>query len=247
MAGRQHRGAEIARRFKKVAEFYRLIAFHAGHRRLAGDIAVGEFLDHRLAKAGFVVENVMGNPEGSGDARGVVDILPGAAGALAAGRLAVIVELQRDADHVVALLDHEAGGGGTVDAARHGDDHPRAGGKPVHKLAPHHVARRRRQADGEAVELLGHHDLAAEARGVGEAEGEVEHVLLVLAGILEHFEPFGIDDDVAGRAGERALASALDIDVVAMRDLQHREADRRLDFLPRAAEAGTALLDQPVR
>src|SRR6185437_11698610 len=85
-----------------------------------------------------------------------------------------------------------------------------AGGRArTHRRRPspaHHVARRLRQLDGEAVELLGHDDLAAEPRGLRQAEGEVEHVLLVLARFLEQLVPFGIDDDVAGRAGERALA-----------------------------------------
>ncbi len=68
----------------------------------------------------------------------------------------------------------------------------------------------------------------------GQAEGEVEHVLLVLGRLLQQLVPFGIDDDVAGRAGERALAGALDVDVVAVRDLEHRQAERRLDLAPRA-------------
>ncbi len=82
----------------------------------------------------------------------------------------------------------------------------------------------------EPVQLLGHLDLAAEARGVGEAEGEIEHVLLVLGRGLQHVVPFGVDDHVAGRAGERALAGAFQADVVAVRDFQHRKADRRIHF-----------------
>ena len=46
--------------------------------------------------------------------------------------------------------------------------------------------------------------------------------------------PFGIDDDMAGRAGERAFARALDVDVVAMGDFEHRQAERRVDLAPRA-------------
>ena len=45
----------------------------------------------------------MGDAERVGDAARVVDVLAGAAGALAARRGAMVVELQRDADHVVAL------------------------------------------------------------------------------------------------------------------------------------------------
>src|SRR5215475_9973824 len=51
---------------------------------------------------------------------------------------------------------------------------------PWSLLVDHHVAGRGRQADFQPVQLLGHLDLAAEARSVGEAEGEIEHVLLVL-------------------------------------------------------------------
>ena len=38
-----------------------------------------------------------------GHAACVLDVLAGAAGALAADRLAMVVELKRDADHVIAL------------------------------------------------------------------------------------------------------------------------------------------------
>ncbi len=86
----------------------------------------------------------------------------------------------------------------------------------------------------EPVELLGDDELAAEPRGLGEAEGEVEHVLLVLARLGQQLVPVGIDDHMAGRAGERALAGALDIDIVAMRDLEHGKPDRRVDLLARA-------------
>ena len=47
----------------------------------------------------------------------------GAARALAAGGGAVVVELQRDADHLEALLDQQRRRHRAVDAARHGDDH----------------------------------------------------------------------------------------------------------------------------
>src|SRR5262245_42772806 len=101
-------------------------------------------------------------------------------------------------------------------------------------LVDHHVARRRRQLDHQAVERLAHADLAAEARGMGEAERQVEHVLLILAGRRQLLEPDLLDDDVAGRAGQRALAGALDIDAVAMGDFEHAETERRIHLLARA-------------
>src|SRR5882672_1798062 len=103
----------------------------------------------------------------------------------------------------------------------------------VDLLINHHVAGCCRQLDDQPVERLAHADLAAQARRVGEAEGKVEHVLLVLAGRGELVEPFLLDHDMAGRAGERALAGALDGDVVAMGDFEHAETERRLHLLAR--------------
>ena len=69
MTGRQHLGAEIARGVEQVAKLDRLVAVDAGHRRLAGDIALGEAVDHRCLEAALVVEHVMRNADAFGDAR----------------------------------------------------------------------------------------------------------------------------------------------------------------------------------
>src|SRR6185437_1462779 len=90
-----------------------------------------------------------------------------------------------------------------------------------------------RQADGETIELFGHHDLATETRRLGQAEGKIEHVFLVLGRVLQQLIPFGFDDDVTGRARQRAFARALDIDVIAVGDFENRQADRRLYCLAR--------------
>src|SRR5512144_2401298 len=66
----------------------------------------------------------------------------------------------------------------------------------------HHVAGRRREGDGEAVQRLGHADLAAEPRGVGEPEREVEHVLFLLFRLVELVIPIRVDHHVTSRAGE---------------------------------------------
>jgi hypothetical protein len=71
----------------------------------------------------------MGKAHLLGHAAGVVDVAARAAGALLGQRRAVIVELQGDADHVIAFLGQHRGHDGTVDAARHGDDDPRLGGR----------------------------------------------------------------------------------------------------------------------
>ena len=66
-------------------------------------IAVGERAHHRLGEARLVVEHVMRDLERIGHAPRILDVLAGATSALPADRLAMVVELQRDADHVVAL------------------------------------------------------------------------------------------------------------------------------------------------
>ena len=88
-------------------------------------IAIREILDDGFAKTAFVVQHVVRNAEAFGDVAGVVNVLPGAAGALAMGGRAMIVELQGDADDVIALGLQQRGRHRRIDAARHGDDNPR--------------------------------------------------------------------------------------------------------------------------
>ena len=124
MPGRQRRGAEFARGLEQIAKLDRAVALDARHRRLARGVAVGEIVDHRFAKAALVVQHVMRDADPLGDIAGIVDVLPGAAGALAMGGRAMIVELQRDADDVVALGLQQRSRHRGIDAAGHGDDDP---------------------------------------------------------------------------------------------------------------------------
>ena len=110
---------------EQVAELDRPVALDARDRRLAGEIALGEAVDHRFPEAVLVVEDVVRDAQGLGHAARVVDVATGAAGALAMGRRTVIVELKRDADHVVTFALQQPGHDGGVDAARHGDDDAR--------------------------------------------------------------------------------------------------------------------------
>ena len=103
MAGRQHARAQLAGGRQQVAELDRLVAVDAGHRGLAGHIALGKPVDHGFLEAALVIEDVMRDADGSRHHAGIVDVLAGAAGALAVGRRAVVVELERDPDDVVAL------------------------------------------------------------------------------------------------------------------------------------------------
>ena len=64
----------------------------------------------------------MRNAERLGDAARIGDVLAGAAGTGAVDGRAMIVELQRHADDVVALALQEAGDHRRIDAARHRHD-----------------------------------------------------------------------------------------------------------------------------
>ena len=103
MSGRKRGGAELARGLEQITELDRAVAFDTRHRRLARDIARGEIVDHRFAEAILVVEHVMRDADPLGDVARIMNVLPGAAGALAVSGRAMIVELQGDADDVVAL------------------------------------------------------------------------------------------------------------------------------------------------
>ncbi|GIX14265.1 MAG: hypothetical protein KatS3mg118_2224 [Paracoccaceae bacterium] len=87
---------QFARGLKKVAELDALVAAHAGQGRRAGEIAVGEVVDHLASEDRFVIQHVVGNAQTLGHPPGVADVLPRAAGAAALHRRAVIVELQGD-------------------------------------------------------------------------------------------------------------------------------------------------------
>ena len=102
MAGGQHRRAELARSRQQIVEFDRLVALDTRHRRLSGDIAFSEAIDDRLLEALLVVEDIVRNADPRGDRAGVVDIAAGAARTLAMGSCAMVVELERNADHVIA-------------------------------------------------------------------------------------------------------------------------------------------------
>ena len=128
MAGRQQIGAEIVGGVEQIGEFHVLIAGDARHRSFARDIGSGERLDHLLAKALLVIEHIMGNAEPRRDVARIVNILSRAARALAVRRFAVVIELHRDADHVVAFGGEQRRRDRRIDPARHRDDDAGFGG-----------------------------------------------------------------------------------------------------------------------
>ena len=128
MPGRQRVGPQVARGCQQVAELHPLIAAHAGNGRLAARIGVGKIEHHRVLEPAFVIQHVMGNVQLLGHAPGIVNVLARAAGALALHGSPVVIELQRNAHHVIARLRVQRGGDGAVHPAGHGDNNPRIGG-----------------------------------------------------------------------------------------------------------------------
>ncbi len=123
MARGKRAGAEIARHLQHVAELDLLVAGHARDRRFAGEIAVGELAHHVRREAALIVEHVVRDPERLRHPARVANILAGATGSLLGRGLAVIVELQRDADDVVALRLKQRRYHRGIHPARHGHNH----------------------------------------------------------------------------------------------------------------------------
>src|SRR6516165_3676950 len=117
--GRERRGAEIACRSQKIAKLDALVAADTGDRRLAARVGIDEIVDDFGAKAALVIEHVMRDPETLSDASGIVNVLSRAARAFAPGSGLMIVELQRNADHLETLLYQQGRGHRRIDPARH--------------------------------------------------------------------------------------------------------------------------------
>ena len=122
MAGGEAVGAELARKANQIDELHTLVAARARHRRAALGIFIDEAIDHAAAEAIFEIQDVVGDSEPVGDLPGVIDVLSGAARPRTSHRLAMVVELERNADHFGASPRGEGGRHRTVDAAGHGND-----------------------------------------------------------------------------------------------------------------------------
>ena len=95
-------GAELAGEVDEVGELHALVAQRTGHRRAAAGVIVGEAVDHLPPKTGLVIKHIVRDAEPVAHRACVVDVLSRTAGARTFGRLAMIVQLERDADHLGA-------------------------------------------------------------------------------------------------------------------------------------------------
>ncbi len=116
---------QIAGHAQQILELHLLVAPNAGDGRGPRQIGIGEILHHRLAKAALIIEHIMGNAEPIGHAACIMDILPRAARARLVHRRAMIIKLQRDADHLIAIAGQQGRHHRAVDPTRHGCHHAR--------------------------------------------------------------------------------------------------------------------------
>lgn len=89
------------------------------------------------------------------------------------------------------------------------------------EVASLQVSRHRGQLDNEAIQLLGHLDLAAQTAGLGESKGKIQHVVLVIVG-LGHLVVKALvgDDNVAGRTRAGAAAGTFHLEVVGLGNVE---------------------------
>ena len=152
MACRQALAAQTLRQRSQIGELHRLIAAHARHRRLAGGVTVGEIADHRI---GETLSRHRSRSAGCPDGPRPVARhgCPGRRSTRPFGRCgAVVVELQRDADHLVTGLVQQPGDGAAVHA-------PDIATRIRIVLIAHHVAGAGGQLHHQAVQRLGDDDL----------------------------------------------------------------------------------------
>ena len=94
------------------------------------------------------------------------------------------------------------------------------------------------------------HQLARQPRRPRDVRGEVEQIVFFLAGARQAVEILLRDDHVAGRAGHRALAAALERLAVGLRQIEQDGARRGLDLAVELAigaeEADAASCDHPL-
>ena len=133
MACRHAIGIQVARGFQKIFELDTLVAADAGHRSGAGQITVGELVNHRIAKDVLVIQHVVGKAHFLGHAAGIVNVDPGTAGAFLGQSRAVVIKLQGDPHDIITFLGQHRGHNRRIHAARHRHDNARVGrglGKP---------------------------------------------------------------------------------------------------------------------
>ena len=118
---------QFARHAEQVGEFRPHVAADAGHRRASSEVFVGELFDHVFAESAFMVEDIMGDTQPVGHGARIANVIARAACALAPGCRAIIVKLERDADHLGPAGMGKRGDNRGIHPAAHCHDDPAVG------------------------------------------------------------------------------------------------------------------------
>ena len=126
VSGRDGLGVEPPRALHERRELQLAVAVHAGDGRPARGVLAHEVHDDLGLELLLEIHDVVGHAQRRGDPAGVVEVVERAAGPEAHVAFALVVELHRQADDLVAGLDEQARGHRRVHAAGHGHDdaHP---------------------------------------------------------------------------------------------------------------------------
>lgn len=95
----------------------------------------------------------------------------------------------------------------------------------------------------QALHILGQGDLAAQPRGVRQFVRQIQHVQLLITGFVGQFlEIAGLEDQVAGGAGQRAFTGPETIQIHIVVDDHVQQGvthfSRRLDLVPIGTHEG---------
>ena len=113
------------------------IAMAARNRRAAGRVLTDEVVHHCGLELALEIQDVVWNSDRGRDLSGILQVIEGAAASEAVRHaLALVVQLHREADDVVAGIGQPRGGHRRVHSSRHGDDY--AHGRLT--IAEHHVS-----------------------------------------------------------------------------------------------------------
>src|SRR5271170_4738397 len=123
MSRRNKIRAELIRTINEPAELQILVAHHAGIRRAAGLVFVGEVLDDVLLEFRRLVNEVIRDVELVADGARVGDGLRAAAFVLRAVHAILRPEFERDADDIVTLLDQKRRRRRGINSSAHAADH----------------------------------------------------------------------------------------------------------------------------
>ena len=114
--------AKIFRHRQQVFEFHRLITAHTGDGRSPFKISIGKVLYDLFFEIRLVIQNIMRKAHHFGHALGVIYILPRTTGFCFLYGRAVIIQLKRHANNLIALPREHRRADRAIHAAAHRDN-----------------------------------------------------------------------------------------------------------------------------